>query len=306
MFLENHPAAAEKLRVREVRCSSVLHALNFRYFSEYTANFYRGCTHGCNYCYAPSLIHDERPWGTYVDAKVNATQVLRGELRRAKMNVVFLSSASDPYQPVEATYRLTRRCLELLLASQFPVLILTRSPLVLRDIDILEKLDWVRVGFSISTVLDRYHEPGVVPLERRLEALKKLKNRGIRTWVSLAPIIPGLSMIDLEWLFLKLKDAEVSAVSAGLLRFNGYEESRQMFEERARMTFPDALKGGAETMKKVRELASAHGLDDPDSLLEWKRSDRDKTLDSFDKYLNNGQTLLFSKLSDAQAKKTQT
>src|SRR6266852_1442296 len=120
-----------KISVRETRCTTLLHRLAFGSSTGYTANFYKGCTHGCTYCYAPSLTHDERRWGTYVDVKVNAPAVLERELMSLRTEEVFLSSASDPYQPVEARYRLTRRCLELLQKKEFPTSILTRSPLVL-------------------------------------------------------------------------------------------------------------------------------------------------------------------------------
>lgn len=154
--LETSPAIpaslAGKLEVRETKCATLLHKMNYRRSAEYTANMYSGCSHGCVYCYAPSLIHDEREWGTFVDVKVNADKVLDRELRDAQKQVVFLSSASDPYQPVEARYRITRRCVQVLINHDFPVIILTRSPLVLRDIDLLKKLKWVRVGFSITTV----------------------------------------------------------------------------------------------------------------------------------------------------------
>lgn len=158
--------------VREVRCRTLLRRLDFGGGLGYTANFYKGCTHGCVYCYAPSLVHDERSWGAFVDAKVNAPTTLRREIRDAQKAPVFLSSASDPYQPLEARYRLTRRCLEELHAFGFPVVILTRSPLVLRDIDVLKKMEWVRAGCSISTACGRFYEPGVPSLEKRLETLR--------------------------------------------------------------------------------------------------------------------------------------
>lgn len=197
-----------------------------------------------------------------------------------KKQVVFLSSASDPYQPVEAKYKLTRKCLEILQIKKFPVLILTRSPLILRDLDILEKFEWLRVGFSISSLSEKFHEPGVVPVEKRLAALKRLNAHGITTWVSLAPIIPGLPMIDLKALFRKLKDSGVSAVSSGLLRFNGYKESKKMFEERSNSNFSDALAGGAEIMKTLSRLASSCDLGDPDFVLSWN-APMECTLDSY-------------------------
>ena len=91
---------------------------------------------------------------------------------------MFLSSASDPYQPAEARYRITRRALGGLVEKDFPVLVLTRSPLVLRDLDLLKKFSWVRVGFSISSFHGSRYEPGVAPVERRIETLRALRRRG--------------------------------------------------------------------------------------------------------------------------------
>jgi DNA repair photolyase len=244
-------------------------------------NLYRGCTHGCVYCYAPSLVHDERRWGDYVDAKINAPAVLERELRNLQKDVIFISSASDPYQPVEAKYRLTRKSLEVIRKHDFPVLILTRSPLVLRDLDILKNLRWVRVGFSISTASEHFYEPGVPSLERRLAALRKLSDAGIKTWVSLAPIIPKLILDDLDWLFYELKRAKISAISLGLLRFIGYEASRVMFEERTGMSSAEALVSSDKIMREVHDLADKHGLDTTCSQLGWRPRDDSKSLESF-------------------------
>jgi DNA repair photolyase len=264
-----------KVAVREVRCSSLLHRLNFRPGSdEYTINLYKGCAHGCVYCYAPSLIRDERSWGSYVDAKVNAPAVLEGELRRAEKNVVFVSSASDPYQPAEAKYGLTRRCLEVLLRHDFPVLVLTRSPLVMRDVDLLKRLRWARVGFSISSVSDPVYEPGVPSLEKRIAALRTLRSEGIKTWVSLAPIVPQLVLTKLGWLFRELAKARVSAISLGLLRFAGYEQSKAMFEERTGVEDANSLlAGGTQVREEARKLAERCGLDTSCACLEWTEKD---------------------------------
>ena len=270
-----------RVEVREVRCSTLLHKLNYRGSTGYTVNLYKGCTHGCVYCYAPSLTHDERRWGSYVDAKVNAPEVLDRELRGVKKEEVFLSSASDSYQPVEARYRITRRCLEVLLRQGFPVSVLTRSPLVLRDIDLLTKFDWVQVGMSITTVPVRRFEPGVPPLRRRVETLRKLHAAGIRTWVSLAPVIPGLVMVDLDELFEELSGAGVRSVSYGVLRFVGYEESRKLFEETARMSTAEALVGREELAAKLSGLLSRYGMQRSDDM-EWKPDQMDLvSLDGF-------------------------
>jgi DNA repair photolyase len=265
-----------------VKCNTLLHELGYGPSSGYTANLYKGCTHGCVYCYAPSLTHDERRWGTYVDAKVNAPDVLRRELRRLRKDEVFLSSASDPYQPVEARYRLTRRCLEVLLRYRFPVSILTRSPLVLRDLDVIRKFRRIRVGMSITTVPVRRFEPGVPPLKRRIDTLRRLAAAGVRTYVSLAPVIPGIMMVDLEGLFEELSSVGVKHVSYGILRFAGYEESKKMFEAASGKTAAEATAGSDNVAAKLSELRRRYGMTSP-----WAERDREPwpaeslSLDSF-------------------------
>ena len=257
--------------------------MNFGSSTEYTINLYRGCTHGCTYCYAPSLIHDERRWGDYVDAKINAATVLEKELAKAKKQVVFVSSASDPYQPVEAKFKITRKVLKVLSKHKFPVLLLTRSPLVLRDVDILRELEWVRVGFSISTVPTRFYEPGVPSLDKRVEALAELHDLGITTWVSMAPLVPNLILMNLDQLFRNLKEAEVSSVTIGLLRFVGYEQSRQMFEERSGQSVQKLIEGGSAIRQQVVSKAHEYGLDTSGESLSWSPTPDSNapTLDSF-------------------------
>jgi DNA repair photolyase len=272
---------SSKVAVREVRCSSVLHRMNFGPTSEYTVNLYRGCAHACTYCYAPSLVHDERRWGDYVDAKVNAPAVLNRELRSAEKDVIFISSASDPYQPVEAKYKLTRKALGVIRKHDFPALILTRSPLVLRDLDILQRLSWARVGFSISSVSNHFFEPGVPSIEKRIDALCKLRDAGIKTWVSMAPIVPSVILHELESVFAELKRAKISGISLGMLRFIGYEASRVMFEERTGVTSKEALARGSEVMQKARDLAAKHGLDTTLSSLSWRSKESSEHLEHF-------------------------
>ncbi|HEV2138333.1 MAG TPA: radical SAM protein [Nitrososphaerales archaeon] len=270
-----------KISVRETRCTTLLHKLEFGSSTGYTANLYKGCTHGCAYCYAPSLTHDERKWGRYVDVKVNAPEVLEMELRGLRKDHVFLSSASDPYQPVEAKYGIMRRCLEVLRRNGFPVSILTRSPLVLRDLELIMKLDWVKVGMSITTVPVRQFEPGVPPLQRRVATLKKLAEAGIQTWVSLAPVVPGIMMIDLDKLFEDLSDAGVSSVSFGILRFTGYEESKRMFEQAAHMSTAEALVGREDVVARLSDLVKRYGMESMDDT-KWKPdASASPSLDSF-------------------------
>lgn len=275
------PQETPGIEVRETRCNTLLHKLNYGSSTGYTINLYKGCTHGCVYCYAPSLTHDERKWGRYVDVKVNAPEVLSKELRGLRKDQVFLSSASDPYQPIEARYRVTRRCLQVLLGTGFPVSILTRSPLVLRDLDLLNRFQWVRVGMSITTVPVRRFEPGVPPLRRRIETLRRLASAGIKTWVSLAPVIPGLMMVDLDNLFEELSGAGVSSVSYGVLRFGGYEESMKLFEETAGLSTVDALDGKEDVLSKLSDLVVRHGMSRSDDTMDWKAESEVESLESY-------------------------
>lgn len=166
---------------------------------DYVINPYLGCGHGCRYCYAGFMRkyarhHRQTPWGAFVEVKVNLAEVLRSELRRKKRpGRVLLCSVCDPYQPAELKYRLTRQCLEILGGMGWGMDILTRSPLVCRDLDLLAALPEVSVGFSIPTDDDRVRkilEPQAPPIGARVEALKKLHQAGISPWVFIAPMLP--------------------------------------------------------------------------------------------------------------------
>jgi DNA repair photolyase len=176
--------------------------------ARYCLNPYVGCSHACRYCYAEFMKkytgHAE-PWGTFVDPKVNAPAVLARELRRAAPGPVMVSSVTDPYQPLEERYRLTRRCLELLLEHRFPVRILTKSPLVARDIDLLRRFDDLEAGLTISTDDERMREifePGAPPIAARLAALAALHEAGIRTYVFVGPLLP---LLDPEGLAARIR-----------------------------------------------------------------------------------------------------
>ncbi len=166
---------------------------------EFVINPYLGCGHGCRYCYAVfmrrySRHSRESRWGEFVEVKSNIVEILAAELaRKRKRGSAFLSSVCDPYQPAEKEYRLTRGCLELLRNYGWEISILTRSPLVLRDTDILRTALDCRVGFSIPTDDDRVRqilEPAAPPIPARIEALKRLREAGIRTWAFIAPMLP--------------------------------------------------------------------------------------------------------------------
>lgn len=141
------------------------------------------------------------PWGEFVDVKINAPEVLAKEIKRKPMGAVWVSGVCDPYQPAEKKYRLTRRCLEILFRGDWPVTIQTKSSLVLRDIDILKTSGKVEVGFSIPTAeekIRRIFEPGASPIEERINALKSLHANGIKTFVMIAPLLPGAEKLHGE------------------------------------------------------------------------------------------------------------
>lgn len=166
----------------------------------YALNPYLGCGHGCTYCYARLYTRDERAsreWGSVVVVKVNLPVVLRREVRELKPGVVGIGTITDAYQPVEAYYGITRKSIEILLEHGFSVSIQTKNPLVLRDTDILLKhAGRVDVGFTITTLdnkLAGFIEPRAPPPRARADALRKLSNTGLKTWVFYGPIIPGLN-----------------------------------------------------------------------------------------------------------------
>src|SRR5512143_2522187 len=162
----------------------------------YVVNPYVGCQHSCSYCYAHFMKRftgHREPWGQFVDVKVNAPELLRREITKKKLDKVWVSGVCDPYQPLEGRYRLTRQCLEILLQADWPVAVQTRSPLVLRDLDILKRGKDIEVGFSITTAEDlirKLFEPNAPPIPARVKALGELHQAGIRTFVMIAPILP--------------------------------------------------------------------------------------------------------------------
>jgi DNA repair photolyase len=164
---------------------------------DYVVNPYTGCQHGCTYCYARFMKrftgHSE-PWGRFVDVKANAPELLEHEVTRKPRGRVWVSGVCDPYQPLEKTYELTRKCLPILLRYGWPVTIQTKSPLVLRDMDILKGRDNLEVGLSVATADDsirRLFEPNAPPIGERIRALGELHHAGVRTFAMIAPMLPG-------------------------------------------------------------------------------------------------------------------
>lgn len=180
--------------IKEVTAKSILSASKIY---KYVINPYVGCQHACSYCYARYMKrftgHPE-PWGEFVDVKINAASVLQQEIRKKRRDQVWLSGACDPYQPLEVQYQLTRQCLEILIDNDWPIVVQTRSPLVLRDNDLFKKSAACAVGFSIPTADEKIRqlfEPRAPKIADRIAALDALHQAGIRTYAMIAPILPG-------------------------------------------------------------------------------------------------------------------
>jgi DNA repair photolyase len=182
------------IRYNTIECKSLL---NKSGLSDYAVNCYSGCGHGCIYCYArfaTRYTHPQEEWGSFVDIKANAPQVLAREVRRKPVGHVILSSVCDGWQPVEERYQLTRQCLEILMRYQYKVSILTKNALAGRDLDLLMPGN-AEFGVTITTLDARLAgliEPGASPPQARLELLEKAKSRGIRTYAFIGPLLPVL------------------------------------------------------------------------------------------------------------------
>jgi DNA repair photolyase len=190
---------------REEPCRSALNRVRGMPF-DWSLNPYMGCAHRCTFCYVRAFeARAGRPWderyGAGIRVKTNVVEVLRRELARPswQQEVVAVGAATDPYQPAEGRYRLTRGCIQAFAEAASPFSIITRGPLIVRDVDVLvaaARTARVSVTFSVPT-LDRViwqrTEPGTAPPRQRLRALSRLVEAGIDARVGMAPILPGLS-----------------------------------------------------------------------------------------------------------------
>jgi DNA repair photolyase len=183
------------------------------YSFAYLVNTYTGCPHGCVYCYASFRSDLGIHWGDFVVVHRNLPELLRTDVKRHPPRLVCVSPDTDPYPAIETAEQITRRSLTILRAAEFPVSLLTRSPLVLRDLDVLRGWRSVDVGFSVPVVeRPEVVEPRVPPLSARLRALKALRSAGVKTWASIAPILPGTPRDVLRSLLRQLRDSGVGPV----------------------------------------------------------------------------------------------
>ncbi|HZK11916.1 MAG TPA: radical SAM protein [Atribacterota bacterium] len=207
------------IKIKEITCKSILSTSGIPGI-DYALNPYVGCEHGCVYCYAIFMKrftgHNE-PWGDFVDVKVNAPEILRKQLTKIKPGKISISTVTDGYQPLEEKYKITRSCLKELMAYQYPVSILTKSSLILRDLELLKKIKILDVGITITTLDEEVRkvlEPKSSSSIERLDTLKKLAKEGIDTWAFFAPVLPYFSdSVDkIEELWIAFSKAEVRQV----------------------------------------------------------------------------------------------
>lgn len=215
----------------------------------WSVNPYRGCMHACAYCFARPT-HEYLSFGagtdfeTKIAVKTNAAELLRAafEKKSWKGECVVFSGVTDCYQPLEASYRLTRRCLEVCAEYQNPVGIITKAPLVERDLDVLQELTR-RAGVNVMLSIPfwdqenaRLVEPLVATPKRRLQAIETLARAGVSVGVMTAPVIPGLNDEDMVKVLTAAKNAGATSAGYVLLRLPG--SLKQVFEDRIRAAFP--------------------------------------------------------------------
>ena len=221
---------------QEVRCRSALNRVKGKAYMQWSLNPYRGCTHGCHYCFARRYhSHLELDAGdqfaSVIFVKTNFVEVLRRELDRPswKKETIGFGTATDPYQPIEGTYKISRGVIEALRDAATPVGIVTKGPMVVRDIDVLQELSKVatcRVHMSVPTVdedaWDKL-EPGVAHPMQRLKAVRQLVDAGIDCGVLMAPIVPGFSTqpAKLERTVKAIADSGATSVGAMVMHMDG-------------------------------------------------------------------------------------
>ena len=278
-----------RVEYREEPCRSALNRVQGMPFG-WSLNPYMGCAHRCTFCYVRAFeARADRPaddrYGTSIRVKTNVAEVLRRELARAswEREPVAIGAATDPYQPAEGRYRLTRACIEALADAANPFAVITRGPLIVRDLDVLAaaaRLADVSVTFSIPTLDEeiwRRTEPGTAPPRQRMRALERLVDAGIRTGVGMAPILPGLT--DRPELLAEVVRAARAAGATGIWSNLLYLKpgTREHFLDALERDWPELLPEyerlyarraylPADETKPVREqvraLARSHGIRD--------------------------------------------
>jgi len=243
-------ATQRPVAVRETVCKTIL---NRSSLGDYSLNCYTGCEHGCAYCYARFMqrFHPHaEAWGQFVDVKINAVETLKRQLRRTPPGEVFVSSACDGWQPVEREYGLTRRCCELLLEYGFQVNLLSKSSLVLRDLDVFTGRP-VTVGITVTTLDDqlwKLWEPKAASVEERFRVVEEARRIGLGTSLMFGPLLPFLSddQTSIEALFRRAADLGIHRIWVDAL--NPRPRVWPAVDQLLRDRFPDLCRGYQEIL----------------------------------------------------------
>ena len=257
------PSPAAKLEIYEEYTTKkiITKAFSSDFGHRYTVNCYRGCLHACTYCFARQY-HEYLGFGAGTDfetkivVKPNAPVLLREELKktREKINHLDFSFATDPYLPLEANYELTRKCLQVCLDFQIPTAIITKSPMITRDLDILTKLKNLTVFFSIPFPTTEKSKPFELytPIpEVRFKAMKTLTDAGIRCGIGIAPIILGCNDSDIPTLLEKARESGATKAFINLIHFDT-DSIEQYFTEKLYEKIPTKANKILSQLKRER------------------------------------------------------
>ena len=263
---------ADQATYQEIRCRSALNRALGMPFFKWTLNPYRGCTHGCHYCFArkyqPHLeLGAGDDFASVIFVKTNVAEVLRRELQlpSRRDEQVALGTATDPYQPIEGTYGLTRACLEAFRDAPTPLGIVTKGPMVVRDIDLLRdlaKTTKLSVYLSVPSLDDdawRRLEPGTASPLQRLRAVRALVDAGIHCGVLMAPLVPGITTKPslLEATIKAAADHGAVSVGAMVLHLEG--GARSHFLQVIATEYPQLVDGYERLFAKKRAPAAYTG-----------------------------------------------
>lgn len=251
--LDQAQRRADEARYQEITCRSALNPVKGMPFA-WTLNPYRGCTHGCHYCFARRYqtqfeLGPGDEFSSLIFVKVNFAEVLKRELDKPswKREQVALGTATDPYQPIEGHYKLTRRAIQALAASRTPVGIVTKGPMIVRDADVLVELSRAAkctVCLSVPTVDEdawRALEPGTAHPLQRLRAVRTLRDAGIHAGVLMAPVVPGFTTqpAKLEATIKACADHGAAFVGANVMYLKG--GTKDHFMGFLRHAYPDTV-----------------------------------------------------------------
>ncbi|MGC8571087.1 MAG: SPL family radical SAM protein [Caldivirga sp.] len=269
------------LIIREIKVKKALSKSGLPEY-DYALNPYLGCQHGCVYCYARDFTSGEPAtrWGEVVYVKVNLIEVLSNEVKGVRRGIVGLSTITDPYQPIESKYKLSRGALGILCDSGFHVSVQTKSALVLRDIDLLRQCGgMVDVGLTITTMRDVFKliEPNTqAPLVRAM-TIRKLARAGVKTWIFLGPIIPGIndSRLDYEPIIRLAKETNSQLI---IDRFRPRKTAVGLIKSKLGVNPIPTTDWWRRTISELSQLCSSYGVNCITEEDEWRSRRRDGSI----------------------------